>query len=98
MQALSSAEDLFAFLDLPYDQAVLNRARLHVMKRMGDYLADLDLATLDDARLMQEARAALARAHDDFVVSTPRDQKTLKIFAKTPKNIVSIQNIRPIQK
>ena len=96
MQALSSAEDLFTFLQLPYDQDVLDRARLHVMKRMGAYLAEIDLETLDDEALLLEARKALSQAHDDFRNSTPREQKALKIFTQPRGNMVPLDALRPL--
>jgi nitrogenase-stabilizing/protective protein len=96
MQALSSAEDLFTFLLLPYDEAVLNRARLHVMKRMGANLAKIDLAALDDDALFLEARKALKQAHDDFRDSTPREQKALKIFTQPRGNMVPLDALRPL--
>lgn len=94
MRTLSSAEDMFAFLRLPHDPAVLNRARLHIMKRMGQYLDTVDLAALDDDAAFLEARKALERAHADFEHSTPRAQKALKIFTQGRGNMVPMEGIR----
>ncbi|TCM85217.1 nitrogenase-stabilizing/protective protein NifW [Rhodovulum steppense] len=94
MHALSSAEDLFTFLLLPYDQSVLNRARLHVMKRMGDYLSQVELSALDEDGVFLEARRALKRAHADFQTSTPRAQKALKIFNQPRGNVVPMEGLR----
>ncbi|TCP61698.1 nitrogenase-stabilizing/protective protein [Rhodovulum bhavnagarense] len=98
MRALSSAEDMFAFLDLDYDPSVLNRARLHVMKRMGDYLAKVDLGALDEEAIRAEAQKALCRAHQDFVNSSPRQQKALKIYARSRGNIVPLEGLLPISR
>ncbi|SIO30817.1 nitrogenase-stabilizing/protective protein [Rhodovulum sp. ES.010] len=96
MHALSSAEEIFTFLLLPYDQAVLNRARLHIMKRMGDYLAAVDLAALDEDGVFLEARKALKRAYADFVASSPREQKALKLFTQPRGNTVPLAALRPV--
>ncbi|MBN2907827.1 MAG: nitrogenase-stabilizing/protective protein NifW [Rhodobacteraceae bacterium] len=96
MRALSSAEDIFAFLLLPYDAAVLNRARLHVMKRMGDYLAAVDLDALDEDGIFLAARKALKQAHADFTDSTPRAQKALKIYTQSRGNMVPLAGLRPL--
>ncbi|MEX5729924.1 nitrogenase-stabilizing/protective protein [Rhodovulum iodosum] len=98
MYALSSAEDIFTFLLLPYDQDVLNRARLHVMKRMGDYLAKVNLDELDDDGVFLEARKALKRAHADFERSTPRQQKALKIYTQSRGNMVPLEGLRPVSR
>ncbi|MBL3564486.1 nitrogenase-stabilizing/protective protein NifW [Rhodovulum sulfidophilum] len=94
LYALSSAEDLFAFLDLPFDQAVLNRARLHVMKRMGQYLDETDLSQLDDDGVRAAAREALQKAHADFEDSTPSAQKALKIYTQPRGNVVPMEGLR----
>ena len=39
LKGLSSAEDFFATLGVAYDERVLRVARLHILKRMGEYLA-----------------------------------------------------------
>ncbi|ARE40148.1 Nitrogenase stabilizing/protective protein NifW [Rhodovulum sp. P5] len=98
LQSLSSAEDMFVFLDLPFDEAVLNRSRLHMMKRMGDYLDKADLDGLDEDAVFAEARKALAQAHADFENSSPREQKALKIYTQSRGNMVPMAGIQPIPK
>lgn len=98
LHTMSSAEEMFAFLGLDFEQAVLNRARLHVMKRMGDYLSKVDLHALDEDGVFQEARTALKRAHDDFVDSTPREQKALKIYTQPRGNMVPLAGLKPVGK
>ncbi len=36
LKASSSAEDFFAMLGVPFDEAVLRVARLHILKWMGE--------------------------------------------------------------
>ena len=38
MRRLSAAEEFFALLAVPYDPQVLQVARLHVLRRMSQYL------------------------------------------------------------
>ena len=38
LRKLSSAEDFFETLGVSYDPAVLRVARLHILRRMGEYL------------------------------------------------------------
>ena len=50
LKRLSSAEDFFSALGVAYDEAVLRVARLHILKRMGQYLKSIvprGLAPLD---------------------------------------------------
>ena len=76
---LSSAEDFFIALDLPYDPAVVNVARLHIMRRMGQYLQGDELGALDDAAARQSCRTQLAKAYDDFVHSSPIAERVFKV-------------------
>jgi len=76
LASLSSAEEFFDALDVPYEQSVLASSRLHILKRFGEYTAAEPDAADDKERL----RALLARAHADFVTSDARREKVFAVF------------------
>ena len=80
LRGLSSAEEFFAELRVPYDPAVLGVARLHILKRMGEYLAGDDLEGLPDAVAAARAKAVLQRAYSDFESSSPLAQRVFKVL------------------
>ncbi|WP_108263654.1 nitrogenase stabilizing/protective protein NifW [Mangrovicoccus ximenensis] len=77
---LSSAEDIFTYLLVPYEQEIVNVSRLHIMKRLGQYMREAEFAGMDDNAIFLELRAALKKAYLDFVESTPRKEKVFKVF------------------
>jgi nitrogenase-stabilizing/protective protein len=83
LQGLSSAEEFFDFLGVPYEPAVVHVARLHIMRRMGEYLRNseddgsLGLAR-DDAQFLL-CREHLAHAYADFVASSPIAERIFKV-------------------
>ena len=79
MRQLSAAEEFFALLDVQYDPKVLQVARLHVLRRMSQYLADATLEAMTDDAAAEACRAALARAYADFVARTPIEERTFKV-------------------
>lgn len=78
---LSSAEDFFLFFLLPFDQKVLNVCRLHILRRMGEYLAETDFGEMRDDDIFLAARAHLKQAYLDFVESSPLAEGVFKVFA-----------------
>jgi nitrogenase-stabilizing/protective protein len=78
LSKLSSAEDFFRFLDVPYDPSVLNVARLHILRRMGDNLRKASVEA-DDAKARAYFRAHLERAYEDFLGSTPIKERVFKV-------------------
>ena len=78
LSKLSSAEDFFRFLDLPFEPVVLNVARLHILRRMGDNLRQA-AAEPDEAKARAYFRAHLERAYLDFVGSSPIDERVFKV-------------------
>lgn len=76
----SSAEDFFAELKVKYDPAVLGRARLHILKRMGQYLSVEDFSDMPDRVVAARARTFLERAYEDFVVSDPLKERVFKVL------------------
>jgi len=81
LKALSSAEDFLHFFAVPFDPAVVNVSRLHILKRFFQYLRQQDTQTpVDELQLFTTYRNLLARAYEDFVQSTPAQEKVFKVF------------------
>ncbi len=79
LSKLSSAEEFFQFLDVPYKPEVLHVARLHILRRMGDNLRNSSAET-DEETLREELRTHLAHAYRDFVCSTPLNERVFKVL------------------
>jgi nitrogenase-stabilizing/protective protein len=82
---LSSAEDFFGALDLSYDPAIVNVARLHIMRRMGQYLRGNELTGLDDDAARSACRSHLEKAYQDFVRSSPIAERVFKVHQDAVK-------------
>jgi len=80
MKAASSAEDIFRLLDVGYDPKVMNVSRLHILKRMGDYLASENLADIPDSIVATRCKAVLKRAYEDFVTASPLQHRVFKVL------------------
>jgi len=84
----SSAEDFFTLLAVDYDPQLLNVARLHILRRMGQYLVSEDFPGQADAVVAERCKAVLEKAYADFVASSPIDQRVFKVLkdaVKPPK-------------
>lgn len=96
----SSAEDFFALLGVDYDAKVVNVARLHILRRMAQYLAGEDFTAIPDAVVAERCKAVLERAYSDFVVSSPIDQRVFKVHQDAvaakpkPANLVRLGTLR----
>ncbi len=93
---LSSAEEFLEFFAVPFDQKVVNVCRLHILKRFYQYLRqDAKLAGLKDNELFSRYRHWLTRAYEDFLASTPAQEKVFKVFqdAEGAKR-VSVEHLR----
>jgi len=80
LKRLSSAEDFFAALGVAYDEAVLRVARLHILKRMGQYLNSDELGGLPDSVAVERAKATLQRAYADFERSSPLAERVFQVL------------------
>jgi nitrogenase-stabilizing/protective protein len=78
LKKLSSAEDYFRFLGVSFDPAVLNVARMHILRRMGDNLRESGFEP-DEDKARAYFRAHLERAYEDFVRSTPIKERVFKV-------------------
>jgi nitrogenase-stabilizing/protective protein len=97
MSKLSSAEDFFRYLDVTYDPAILNVARLHILRRMGEYLRNASNET-DETKARAFYRAHLERAYLDFVNSSPIKERVFKVHkdAVRPNNPTFVRLSMPV--
>lgn len=81
--SLSSAEDFFNFLELPFEPSVVHVSRLHILRRMGQYLkgSELDGAFegLSEDEIKALCRDHLDQAYQDFVASSPIQERLFKV-------------------
>jgi nitrogenase-stabilizing/protective protein len=94
LSKLSSAEDFFQFLDVPFEPDVVHIARLHILRRMGDYIRTSSIETSEET-LRENLRTHLDKAYQDFVLSTPLNERVFKVLkdAVRPKRqpLVALQ-------
>jgi nitrogenase-stabilizing/protective protein len=95
----SSAEDFFALLGVDYDPKHLNVVRLHILRRMGQYLVSEDFAGLPDPIVAERCKAVLEQAYADFLTSSPLDQRVFKVLKDAvappkPRNFVPLSTLK----
>jgi nitrogenase-stabilizing/protective protein len=93
LAALSSAEQFFQVLGVPFDQGVVNVSRLHILKRFRQVLDSADLDGLADHEVEAVCRAALIEAYEDFAEG--RGAKTFKVFRDSRPGFVPLAALRP---
>lgn len=76
----SSAEDFFTLLGVEYDPKQVNVVRLHILRRMGQYLVSEDFTGQPDAVVAERCKAVLEQAYADFLASSPLDQRVFKVL------------------
>ncbi|MFP8779829.1 nitrogenase stabilizing/protective protein NifW [Hydrogenophaga sp. RWCD_12] len=97
LKALSSAEDFLHFFGVPFDPAVVNVSRLHILKRFFQYLRQqsADMPQHDEVAMFTAYRSLLVQAYSDFVRSTPAQEKVFKVFQDVGgRQHVSIDNLK----
>lgn len=80
LKSLSAAEEFFEVLGVPYEPKVLDVSRLHIMKRMGQYLAEQGFSDCCARLVAARARDALERAHADFATASPLSHRVFRVF------------------
>ncbi len=91
LRLLSSAEEFFVYLNVSYEASVVQVARLHILRRVGQYLkqSEVDGAFdgLPDSGIRAVCRAHLEQAYQDFVKSSPIQERLFKVHkeAVAPK-------------
>jgi nitrogenase-stabilizing/protective protein len=87
LRRLSDAEEIFAYLGVPYEPAVVNVARLHILRRMGEHLAKENLTGVGDEEVRSRCRAHLESAYADFVARSPIDERVFKVHKDAVKPV-----------
>lgn len=100
---LSAAEDFFTYLDVSYDGTIVQVARLHILRRMGQYLKGSEVdgvfAGLSDEEVKRLCAEHLAQAYQDFVESSPLKERLFKVHKeavapKPTKPLVSLTTVK----
>lgn len=80
---LSAAEEFFLFLEVPYEAPVVHVARLHILRRMGQYLKGSQIdgvfEGLGEPEVRALCRAHLEQAYQDFIKSSPIQERLFKV-------------------
>ncbi len=98
LRGLSSAEEFFDVLKVPYDPEVLRVARLHILRRMGQYLSEQPLSAMTDDAAEEACRDdAGAGLSTTSSTSSPLQERVFKVLkdAVAPANVgfVSLSDI-----
>jgi nitrogenase-stabilizing/protective protein len=80
LRELSSAEDFLEYFDIPYDPAVVQVNRLHILQRFHDYLNSAQEIPDDESERVAIYAGLLSSAYSDFVRSDPLTEKVFKVF------------------
>ncbi|MPW18823.1 Nitrogenase-stabilizing/protective protein NifW [Paraburkholderia piptadeniae] len=93
---LSSIEDFMRFFEITFDEKVVNVSRLHILKRFFQYIEQQEQLPRDNATaVLNVYRSLLQKAYNDFVVSTPAEQKVFKVFQEADgRRLVSLDKVR----
>jgi nitrogenase-stabilizing/protective protein len=95
LMELSTAEEFLDFFGIRYDQSVVNVSRLHILKRFYQYLHRAEgLDTLDAVALFTRYRGLLLQAYEDFVRSTPAQEKVFKVHQDAQGRSIPLATVR----
>ncbi|GGF67213.1 nitrogenase-stabilizing/protective protein NifW [Azorhizobium oxalatiphilum] len=90
-----SAETFFTLLGVDYDPKVVNVMRLHILRRMGQYLASEDFSGQPEEAVRQRCSSVLAQAYADFLASSPLEERVFKVLKDAvappkPRTLISL--------
>ncbi len=71
-------------------------SRLHILKRFFQYLRQQkELPSNNTEAVLAIYRSSLHKAYNDFVMSTPLEQKVFKVFQEADgRRVVSVDSLR----
>ncbi len=86
LKSLHSAEEFFETLQVEYQPEVLQVLRLHILRRMGQYLVSADFDGMGDEDIFKAAQQMLAQAYADFIRSNPMAERVFKVLKEHDPN------------
>jgi nitrogenase-stabilizing/protective protein len=87
LRKLSSTEEFFEALGVDYEPSVIQVARLHILRRMGEYLHQSNLESVTDEEAREACRNHLSKAYADFIASSPIEQRVFKVLKDAVKPV-----------
>ncbi len=91
LSELADAEDFLDYFQIPYDPHVVDVSRLHILQRFHDYLQRAALpGGVSAATLREHYRGLLEQAYQDFVHSSPGEEKVFDVFHRALRQVVHI--------
>jgi nitrogenase-stabilizing/protective protein len=96
-----SAEDFFALLGVDYDPKVVSVVRLHILRRMGQYLvgAKEEFEGLSEEDITARCKTFLEQAYADFLEKSPLDERVFKVLKDAvkpakPQTLVTLNTLK----
>lgn len=85
LNVASSAEEFFSLLGVDYDEKHVNVVRLHILRRMGQYLRSEDFGGLSEDEVTARCKEVLERAYADFLELSPLEERVFKVLKDAVK-------------
>lgn len=86
LKSLHSAEEFFDLLQVEYQPEVLQVLRLHILRRMGQYLVSAEFDGMSEEEIFKSAQTMLAQAYADFIKSNPMAERVFKVLKEHDPN------------
>ncbi|MBK1647204.1 nitrogenase-stabilizing/protective protein NifW [Rhabdochromatium marinum] len=93
LDELETAEDFLDYFRIPYEPAIVQVKRLHILQRFHDYIAQIDCMPAEGAERFALHRDLLQGAYRDFVHSDAKTEKVFRVFQSQPPVTVGLDGL-----
>lgn len=101
LKRLSAAEDFFRYLGVEYEPRVVDVSRLHILKRMGQYLSAETGKDGEDA-LRERCAGHLKAAYAELMASSPIEVRLFKVHKDAveaqPQHDTPLVTLQPLRR
>lgn len=95
LKSLGSAEEFFEVLQVEYQPEVLQVLRLHILRRMGQYLVSAEFDGMSEDEIYAAAQTMLGQAYEDFIESNPMAERVFKVLKEHDPNRPATPGAKP---